>query len=186
MKKLEDAPTGRAADGNGTSTRASTPKIVILGNPNVGKSVLFNRLTGAYVTVSNYPGTTVEVSRGHGTIAGMSVEVIDTPGVYSFQPISEEERVARQILLAERPDAVLHVVDAKNLERMLPLTFQLIEAGLRVILVVNMADEARRLRISIDAAALEGDLGVPVVLTVSTRKQGLPELHRRIHEICGS
>jgi ferrous iron transport protein B len=162
----------------------SAPKVAIVGNPNVGKSVLFNRLTGAYVTVSNYPGTTVEVSRGTGHVEGIGVEVIDTPGIYSFQPISEEERVARRILLTERPDAVLHVVDAKNLERMLPLTFQLVEANLRVVLVVNMVDEARRLGIGIDARALEEDLGVPVVLTVSTQKEGLPELRRRIHEAC--
>jgi ferrous iron transport protein B len=160
------------------------PKIAIVGNPNVGKSVLFNRLTGAYVTVSNYPGTTVEVSRGRGEIERIPVEVIDTPGIYSFQPISEEERVARQILLQERPDALLHVVDAKNLERMLPLTFQLVEAGLPVILVVNMVDESRRIGIEIDAGALEADLGIPVVLTVSTRKLGLPELRRRIHDVC--
>ncbi|MCX7771454.1 MAG: 50S ribosome-binding GTPase, partial [Proteobacteria bacterium] len=86
-------------------------------------------MTGAYVTVSNYPGTTVEVSRGWYSIDGMKLEIIDTPGMYSMLPISEEERVTRTLLIEEKPELVLHVVDAKNLGRMLPLTLQLIEAG---------------------------------------------------------
>ena len=95
------------------------PLIAIVGSPNVGKSVLFNTLTGAYVTVSNYPGTTVEVSRGKGRLADMQVGVVDTPGMYRLIPLTDEERVARDILLQERPAATLHVVDMKNLERML-------------------------------------------------------------------
>jgi ferrous iron transport protein B len=90
-------------------------KIAIVGSPNVGKSVLFHRLTGTYVTVSNYPGTTVEVFRGKGTIGDEIFEVIDAPGMYSFLPTTQEERVARFILLKERPDMVFHVVDAKSL-----------------------------------------------------------------------
>src|SRR5512139_2348662 len=89
-------------------------KVALVGNPNVGKSVLFNALTGAYVTVSNYPGTTVEVSRGKGRLAGKQVGVVDTPGMYRLIPVTEEERVARDILLEESPSLVLHVVDAKN------------------------------------------------------------------------
>src|SRR3990172_8950047 len=85
-------------------TGAESRKIAIVGSPNVGKSVLFHRLTGTYVTVSNYPGTTVEVFRGKGTIGGEDFEIIDTPGMYSFLPITEEERVARAILLNEKPD----------------------------------------------------------------------------------
>src|SRR3989338_3827795 len=87
-------------------------RIAIVGSPNVGKSVLFNRLTGSYVTVSNYPGTTVEVSRGRAKIGEEEFEVIDTPGMYSLLPITEEERVARDILLNEKPDIVVHIVDA--------------------------------------------------------------------------
>ena len=94
-------------------------KLAILGSPNAGKSALFNRLTGAYVTVSNYPGTTVEVSRGKAKINGEEFEVVDTPGMYSLLPISEEEKVSRDILLQEKPSLVLNVVDAKNLERLL-------------------------------------------------------------------
>lgn len=103
------------------------PLVAVVGCPNVGKSVLFNALTGAYVTVSNYPGTTVEVARGKGRLRDAEVGVVDTPGMYGLLPITEEERVARRILLEERPAVVVHVVDAKNLGRMLPMTFQLME-----------------------------------------------------------
>src|SRR5215831_6373793 len=102
-----------------TGPDAPHKRLVIAGNPNVGKSVLFNRLTGTYVVVSNYPGTTVEVSRGRTWIGGSIFEVVDTPGMYSLRAHSDEERVARALLLNEHADIVLHVVDAKNLERML-------------------------------------------------------------------
>ena len=141
------------------------PLIAIVGSPNVGKSVLFNTLTGAYVTVSNYPGTTVEVSRGKGRLAGQPVGVVDTPGMYRLVPVTEEERVARDILLRERPSITLHVVDAKNLERMLPMTLQLIEAGQPVILVCNLMDEAERVGMKIDTTALEQALGIQVIPT---------------------
>lgn len=157
-----------------------TKKIVIVGNPNVGKSVLFNALTKQYVTVSNYPGTTVEVSRGKMNINGIEYEVIDTPGMYSFLPITEEERVARRILFNEKPDIVIHVVDAKNLERMLSLTLQLIEAELPVILVLNIMDEAQKEGVIIDARILEKELKVPVVEAVSTIGKGIEELKKRI------
>ena len=114
------------------------PLITIVGSPNVGKSVLFNILTGLYATVSNYPGTTVEVTRGKGRIGSGEAGIMDTPGMYSLLPITEEERVARGILLSEQPEAVLHVIDAKNIERMLPMTLQLIEAGLPLVLVVKL------------------------------------------------
>src|SRR5271169_4708437 len=129
-------------------------KVALVGNPNVGKSVLFNALTGAYVTVSNYPGTSVEVARGSATIDGEQYEIIDTPGMYSLLPITEEERVARDILLNESPDVVFHVLDARNLERMLTMTLQLVEAGLPVVLVVNIMDEAERMGLSIDVSLL--------------------------------
>ncbi|SHI52932.1 ferrous iron transport protein B [Malonomonas rubra DSM 5091] len=158
------------------------PKVVLVGNPNVGKSVLFNVLTGAYTTVSNYPGTSVEVSRGQCEIAGTDYEILDTPGMYSIMPITEEERVARQILLQETPHAVLHVIDARNIERMLPMTLQLIEAGLPIILVVNILDEAKRLGMEIDLQKLQKNLGVPVIGTVMKRRQGLPELQQAISE----
>lgn len=158
------------------------PVIAIVGNPNVGKSVTFNRLTGLYAAVSNYPGTTVAVMRSKGRLNGHEYEVVDTPGMYSLLPITEEERVARQILLAERPVVVVHVVDAKNLERMLPFTLQLIEAGLPVVLNLNLMDEAERLGMKVDVARLAERLGVPVVATVATSRRGIEDLRRTIHE----
>jgi len=155
-------------------------KIFLVGNPNVGKSVLFNVLTGAYTTVSNYPGTSVEISRGQCVISGRKYEILDTPGMYSIMPITEEERVAREILLKDNPHAVLHVIDARNIERMLPMTLQLIEAGLPVILVVNILDEAERLGMKFDLPRLQQRLGVPVIGTVMKRKQGLAELQQAI------
>ena len=155
-------------------------KIAIVGNPNVGKSVLFNALTKQYVTVSNYPGTTVEVSRGKMNIDGAGYEIIDTPGMYSLLPITEEERVARRILLNEKPDIVIHVVDAKNLERMLSLTLQLIEAELPVMLVLNIMDEAHKEGVVIDTHILEKELGIPVVEAVSTIGKGIEELKEKI------
>ena len=165
------------------SEQLSLPrKVVLVGNPNVGKSVLFNVLTGAYTTVSNYPGTSVEVSRGQCEISGSKYEILDTPGMYSIMPITEEERVAREILLKETPHTVLHVVDARNIERMLPMTLQLVEAGLPVILVVNILDEAERLGMQFDLPLLQERLGVPVVGAVMKRKHGLAELQQAIHD----
>ena len=156
--------------------------VVIVGNPNVGKSVMFNNLTGAYVTVSNYPGTTVEVSRGKGKIGEDEIEVIDTPGMYSLLPITEEERVARAILLEEHPELILHMIDAKNLERMLTFTVQLIEAGLPTILVLNMMDEAEKLCKKIRIERLEEELHIPVVPTVSTTGKGVDILKGKIED----
>lgn len=157
-------------------------KIVIVGSPNVGKSLLFNALTDSYATVSNYPGTSVEVCRGVAEISNERFEVIDTPGMYSLSPLTEEERVARRILMQEKPDVVLHVVDAKNLDRMLPLTLQLLEAGLPLILVLNIMDEVEKAGMEIDLVSLENMLGVPVVGTVSTLKKGIDTLRERLSQ----
>jgi ferrous iron transport protein B len=155
-------------------------KVILVGNPNVGKSVLFNALTGAYTVVSNYPGTSVAVSRGHCNIDGRRFEVHDTPGMYSLMPITEEERVAREMLLLEQPHAVIHVIDARNIERMLPMTLQLIEAGLPVILLVNILDEAERVGMRIDIEMLEEKLGIPVVGGAMRSKRGLKEIRQAI------
>jgi ferrous iron transport protein B len=163
----------------------SKAKVVLVGNPNVGKSVMFNNLTGAYVTVSNYPGTTVEVSRGVGRVGAVEFEVIDTPGMYSLTPISEEERVARNIILEESPTVVLHIADAKNLERMLGLTVQLLEAGLPVILVLNMMDELKALGKQVNAGLLEKRLHIPVVPAVATGGEGMDLLRQRILDYVG-
>jgi ferrous iron transport protein B len=157
-------------------------KVGIVGSPNVGKSVVFNGLTGAYVTVSNYPGTTVDVTRGKAKIEDLEFEIVDTPGMYSLLPISEEERVARLILLEEKPEVILHVVDAKNLERMLPLTLQLIEAGLPTILDLNMMDETKAAGIEIDIKRIEEELGIPVVTTVAITGHGMESLRMTLVE----
>ena len=157
-------------------------KIALVGNPNVGKSVIFNNLTGMYVTVSNYPGTTVEISKGVAKLDGKMAEVIDTPGMYSLIPITEEERIARSILLNECPSVILHIVDAKNLDRMLSFTIQLIEAGLPVILVLNMMDETERMGLNIDIKKLEDKLGIPVIPTVGINKKGMDALRNKITE----
>jgi ferrous iron transport protein B len=161
-------------------TQQTPRKLVLVGNPNVGKSVLFNALTGAYTTVSNYPGTSVEISRGSCELHGVQYEVMDTPGMYSLLPITEEERVGRDILLEERADVVLHVIDARNIDRMLPMTLQLIEAGLPVILVVNIMDEAERLGIQFDLHLLEEKLGIPVVGAAVRRRRGLTEIRAAV------
>jgi len=159
---------------------SGSKRVALVGNPNVGKSVLFNVLTGAYVTVSNYPGTSVEVARGRAVIEGESFEIIDTPGMYSLLPMTEEERVARRILLEEPPERIIHVVDARNLERMLTMTVQLVETGLPVILVINIMDEAERLGISIDIPLLQTRLGIPVVGAAVGKKRGLAEIRDNI------
>ncbi|HKY31119.1 MAG TPA: ferrous iron transport protein B [Candidatus Polarisedimenticolia bacterium] len=150
-------------------------KVALVGNPNVGKSVLFGLLTGRYVTVSNYPGTTVEISRGAMILEGRAVPVVDTPGTNGLTPQSEDERVTRDLLL-ERPCTVLQVADAKNLPRALALTLQLAEAGLACVLCLNMSDEAESLGVSIDVELLSGLAGVPVASTVATRREGVARL----------
>ena len=165
---------------NAMQGKDAVKRVALVGNPNVGKSVLFNALTGAYVTVSNYPGTSVEVSRGNAIIQGESWQVIDTPGMYSIHTITEEERVAREILLNETPDVVLHVLDARNLERMLAMTIQLIEADLPVILVVNIMDEAERMGLSINLELLQQRLGIPVIAAATARKRGLDEIRNAV------
>jgi ferrous iron transport protein B len=157
-------------------------KIALVGSPNVGKSVLFNVLTGAYVTVSNYPGTTVEVSRGKGKIGDAEYEVIDTPGMYSLTCITDEEKVTRDLLLKEKPKAVVHVIDAKNIQRMLPLTIQFIEADIPVMLVLNIMDEAERMGLKIDTKKLEKELGIPVISTIAAFNKGINELKERVEK----
>jgi len=156
LNTLNLARPGGGCHGEGVKTAGDgLRKVGIVGSPNVGKSAVFNSLTGAYVTVSNYPGTTVNVSKGKAKIEGEEFEVIDTPGMYSLLPITEEEGVARLILFEEELEAILHVVDTKNLERMLPLTLQLIEAGFPVILDLNMMDETEAAGIEVDAKRLK-------------------------------
>jgi len=154
--------------------------IVLVGNRNVGKSALFGQLTGRYVTVSNYPGTTVEITRGMARLDGRKATVIDTPGISSLVPLSDDERVARDILLDEPPQAVVLVADAKNLARGLLLAVQLAEMRVPFVLDLNMDDEAQQQGIVIDAARLTDLLGVEVVRTVATKGDGVEALLRHL------
>ncbi len=158
----------------------SEPKIALVGNPNVGKSVIFGFMTGRYVTVSNYPGTTVEVSRGRAQIAGQDVEIVDTPGINTLVPMSEDERATRNILLNEKFDAVLQVCDAKNLRRGLLITLQLIEMGVPVLLDLNMEDEVTSRGISIDKVKLAALLKIKVKGSTAIQKRGLSDIQKEI------
>ncbi|MHB9154381.1 MAG: FeoB small GTPase domain-containing protein, partial [Endomicrobiales bacterium] len=154
--------------------------VILVGNPNVGKSVIFNRLTGRYAVVSNYPGTTVDVSRGVGIFLGENFQVIDTPGTGSLLPSSEDEQVTRDVLFRERPDVVVQVADAKNLLRSLLLTLELMETGIPLVLALNMSDEADSRGITIDRNRLKDLLGIPVVGTVGITGEGMAELKKEI------
>jgi len=161
-------------------------KIVLVGNPNVGKSALFNRLTKRYVTVSNYPGTTVSVTRGGVTIEDTPYEVIDTPGLYSLLPMTDDERVARKIIFNKEKKILVHVIDAKNIDRMLNMTLQLLETSPNVILVLNIIDEADSIGMKIDTDGISKELNIPVVKTVSIKGRGITELKERIHEFANA
>jgi ferrous iron transport protein B len=154
------------------------PKICLIGNPNVGKSAIFALLTGRYVTVSNYPGTTVEITKGEMNIHKEKFVIIDTPGVNSLVPMSEDEKVTRDILLDEKIMAVIQVTDTKNIKRALFLTLQLIEMGVPFVIDLNMKDEASHRGIEIREAALSKILGVEVVSTIAVQKKGVSSLKR--------
>ena len=155
-------------------------KILLIGNPNVGKSALFGLLTGTYVTVSNYPGTTVEVTYGNAVLNKARTLVIDTPGVNSLVPMSEDEKVTRDMLLSDRSDVVVQVADTKNLRRGLLITLQLAEMAVPFILDLNMDDEARSRGIIIDQEKLSLLLGVEVIKTVAIRRSGIDKLLKGI------
>ena len=173
---------GKLMDCHQTSAEKQTDKdvgrIILLGNPNVGKSAVFGALTGKYATVSNYPGTTVEVTSSRASFKGQTKLLLDTPGVNSLNPMSEDERVARDILLTENYEGVIQVADSKNLERSLSVTLQLIEMGVPIILDLNMEDEAKSRGIIVDTKRLSETLGVEVVSTVATQGKGIDTLRK--------
>ncbi len=153
--------------------RATPLKIVLVGNPNVGKSVIFGRLTGRYATVSNYPGTTVGITSGRAMLGAEVCDIVDSPGVNALDGVlSEDEHVTRRLLANREADVVVQVADARNLRRALALTAQIAGFGLPMVLVLNMVDEARRRGIEVDAARLAQELDVPVVETVATEGPG--------------
>jgi ferrous iron transport protein B len=149
-------------------------KILLMGNPNVGKSVIFSRLTGVRVIVSNYPGTTVSYTRGETKLGRKTAEVTDVPGTYTLEPTSEAEEVALEML--RTGDVVVNVVNATNLERNLYLTLQLLEKGVPVVVALNMWDDTKHEGIDINLDRLRELLGVPVIPTVAVTGQGIKEL----------
>ncbi len=155
-------------------------KVILIGNPNVGKSVIFGLLTGKYVTVSNYPGTTVEVSYGNVSIGDKKFILIDSPGVNNLTPMSEDEKVTRDILINEKAEAVVLVADAKNLKRAIMLLIQLSEMNLPCILDLNMEDEAKARGIEIDYQKLSNLLNIEVVATIAPQKKGINQLKEAI------
>jgi ferrous iron transport protein B len=155
-------------------------KLLLVGNPNVGKSVIFGNFTGKYATVSNYPGTTVELSTGNAVIKGVQYVIMDTPGINSLLPMSEDEQVTRDILLREDFDTVVQVADVKNLRRSLIISLQLAEMGVPFVMALNMADEAENLGISTDLAVLSQKTGVDTISTVATRKKGINKLKEAV------
>ena len=153
--------------------------IALVGHPNVGKSVIFQRLTGQRVAISNYPGTTVEVARGMARSLP-DIMLVDTPGVITFPPHSDDERVTAHVLLDEPLKAILQVGDAKNLRRTLLLTVQLAEMGLPLVLALNMMDEAGARGVVVDSDRLKDTLGLAVIPTTAVRGQGMDDLSRAI------
>ncbi|QAY77014.1 ferrous iron transporter B [Sphingosinicella sp. BN140058] len=164
------------------------PLVAVVGNPNAGKSALFNMLTGARQKVGNYPGVTVERKAGRLFLPdGRPIELVDLPGAYSLEPSSPDEEVTRDVVLGKQdgerlPDALLLVLDATNLDNHLRFALQLIDLGLPTVVALNMVDLARRDGLEIDPQILERELGVPVIATVAVRRRGTDELREAISE----
>ncbi len=161
---------------HGDTVKQAMESLVLVGNPNVGKSVIFGALTGRYATVSNYPGTSVEISRGQARFGAKRLAIIDSPGVNSLVPMSEDERVTRDILMTNEAASALQVMDSKNLRRSLLITLQLIEMGLPITLALNMYDEAGERGIKIDIEGLAKALGLKVIPTIATQRWNLDKL----------
>ena len=161
--------------------RSHPLRVALVGNPNVGKSVIFGRLTGRYVTVSNYPGTTVALTRGRATIGAEVCDVVDTPGVNALEgALSEDEKVTRDLLASSGAELIVQVADARNLRRALMLTSQIADFNRPMILVLNMIDEARARGVDVDAGGLAEELGIPVIEAVAPEGRGLAELRAEL------
>ncbi|HNJ73373.1 MAG TPA: FeoB small GTPase domain-containing protein, partial [bacterium] len=157
--------------------------IALAGNPNTGKSTVFNALTGLNQHTGNWPGKTVKRMEGHFTYGERRYRLVDLPGTYSLLSASTDEEIARNFVLFGKPDVTVVVVDATNLERNLNLALQIMQITDRVIVCVNLIDEAERKGIRIDAARLQEDLGIPVVLTAARSGQGLDILQETIAQL---
>ncbi|TEB07828.1 Ferrous iron transport protein B [Pelotomaculum schinkii] len=160
--------------------------VALAGNPNSGKTTIFNSLTGAHQHVGNWPGVTVEKKEGQLVSEGKVIRVVDLPGTYSLGAYSEDEAVARDYILFEKPDVVINIIDATNLERNLYLTTQLLEMGSNLVIALNMSDELKAKQIDINAARFSELLGVPAIRTVGTRGQGTKELVAQALQAAGN
>jgi len=156
------------------------PVVALAGNPNTGKSSIFNFLTGSSQHVGNWPGKTVAQATGTCAHGGITMQIVDLPGTYSLNASSPEEQIARDFLIGGQADAVVIIVDASNLERNLYLALQVLEMGVPAVVALNMVDVAQTRGISLDATALSTQLGVPVVETVARKRQGLDELTHQL------
>ena len=150
--------------------------IALAGNPNSGKTTIFNAITGTRQKVGNWPGVTVEKKEGVINWKGNDVKIVDLPGTYSLTPFSIEEIVARNYILDESPDVVIDIIDASNLERSLYLATQVRELDCKVLFVLNMADQAQARGIKIDGKKMSELLNLPVVFTVGNKSKGIDEL----------
>ncbi len=150
--------------------------VAIAGNPNVGKSTIFNALTGANQHVGNWPGKTVEQKTGQFKQNGIQFNLVDLPGTYSLSAFSPEEVIAREFIIQENPDIVVIVADAANIERNLYLTVQILEMGVPALLLLNMMDAADSRGIQINTAVLQQKLGIPVVTAVARKSGGLQDM----------
>ena len=154
--------------------------VALAGNPNSGKTTVFNNLTGSHQHVGNWPGVTVEKKEGICGYKGYHIRVVDLPGVYGLTAYSPDEVIARDFIVDEKPDAVVDIVDGSNLERNLYLTVQLLEMGARVIVALNMMDEVNARNLRVDIEGLSRLLGAPVVPMVASRNEGTEELFDEI------
>ena len=151
-------------------------QIALAGNPNVGKSLVFSKLTGVGVISANYPGTTIEFEEGKAKFMGLTVTVIDLPGTYSLAGNNDDERVATKLLFERKPETVIAVLDATRLERNLVFLFELIESGYNVVAALNMYDIVRKSKLAVDVERLERTLMMPVIPTVATKGEGIDSL----------
>ena len=161
-------------------------RIALAGNPNCGKTTIFNELTGAHQHVGNWPGKTVEQKTGVLKKDDLQIEITDLPGTYSLNAYSMEEIIARDFLIEENPDLVICVVDAANLERNLYLTVQILELGMPTLIVLNMTDIADHRGIKIDVEQLGQAMRSPVVCTTAREGKGVHELAKKIFELAAS
>ena len=166
------------AGGDFATQEAGRVSVALVGNPNVGKSLFFNYLSGMYVDVSNYPGTTIEFTTGR----YQDFDIVDTPGVYGISSFSDEERVTREVVL--QADAILNIVDAAHLERDLFLTLHLIDMGKKISVFLNCMDEVEKLGLQIDAQRLSDLLGVPIFTTTATTRAGFEQVEAAIAKAC--